>query len=239
MWFLVNLFCYAILAIPLFQYLLHNRTAWLARVFPLIALALLLANALLVKPYGAAIGGYVTWHTITYAIYYALGFWLMVIPQPVWERLQSTRFTTLALGIALVIYLGLLLPFAQKTDDGYNLMTDGYWALFNTPWLSISHSSYALLYALATLIWCATMFGFAHRHLNHPHRRLPTLNRAVYPLYIFHMIFIFVGLYYLRSMSWQWFTEFLILTLGTFIGTAILVFTYDRILFMRPLVGLS
>ncbi len=239
LWFLVNLFCYAILAIPLFQFLLQNRNGWLARVLPLITLALLLANALLVKPYGAAFDGYITWHTINYAIYYVLGFWLMVAPQSTWDRLRSMRWATLAVGIALVIGLGLLLPFAQKTDDGYNLMTDGYWALFETPWLSPSHSSYAVLYAFATLIWCATLLGFAYRYLNHPHRWLPPLNRAVYPLYIFHMIFVFVGLYYLRDVTWPWFLEFMLLTLGTFLLSTVLYLVFDSVKPLRLLVGLG
>lgn len=239
LWFLVNLLCYSILSIPLFQWMQQNRTSIFVKWFPIFALLAILATAILVKPQGMAFNGYITWQTVTYVFYYALGFWLLVAPPTVWGRLHSVRYVLLCVGTLLAILLGALLPSAQITEDGFNLMTGGYWTVLNVPRFNAPHMAFAVVYAIATLAWCAILLGFAYRHLSHPHRWLAPLNRAVYPLYIFHMVFIFVSLFYLRFVSWPWFPEFLILTLGTYALSACLYLLFDSIKPLRLLVGLS
>ncbi|MEJ6709547.1 MAG: hypothetical protein QNK92_12280 [Amylibacter sp.] len=120
-----------------------------------------------------------------------------------------------------------------------NRIISGYWITRDWPRFSLINTSYSALYALTTPLWCAAIFGFGHHHLNRPNRFLPELNRAVYPFYIFHMVVMFIGLYYLRFTPWHWILEFIILTITTYFLTAILYLIFDKTPFLGPLVGLS
>ena len=120
-----------------------------------------------------------------------------------------------------------------------NRIISGYWITRDWPRFSLINTSYSALYALTTPLWCAAIFVFGHHHLNRPNRFLPELNRAVYPFYIFHMVVMFIGLYYLRFTPWHWILEFIILTITTYFLTAILYLIFDKTPFLGPLVGLS
>ena len=172
-------------------------------------------------------------------MYYIPGFWLMTTSFPVWALAARFRYVSLIGGIITVAILGLYLISMYSDTDDMNRMINGYWINQNWPRFSLINSSYSTLYALTTLLWCAAIFGFGHHHLNGPHRFLPKLNRAVYPFYIFHMVVLLVVLFYLRFTPWPWVLEFFILTITTYLGTAILYLIFDKTPFLGPLVGLS
>lgn len=237
LWFLVNLFLYSIASIPLMLWLLRgSRTARMA--IPLMALAAILIGALLIKPYDATLYR-LRWTAAVYWAYYILGFWIMTLPPTSWHHLARRKWLTLTLAIATLATLGLILGNLSANTDRMNLIINGGWIEQNWPFQSAVTAGYSLLYALNTVLWCATIFAFGYTLLNRNASILAPLNRAVYPFYIFHFPVLMVGLFYLRSVSWPWFAEFLILTFGTFAATGVLVWACDRIPFMRPLVGLS
>jgi glucan biosynthesis protein C len=239
LWFLINLFFYSILAVPLFRVLLQSPSSKIARALPIFTGFIILFAALWIKPQGAVFGEYLTWKTVIYAMYYIPGFWLMTTSFPVWALAARFRYVSLIGGIITVAILGLYLISMYSDTDDMNRMINGYWINQNWPRFSLINSSYSTLYALTTLLWCAAIFGFGHHHLNGPHRFLPKLNRAVYPFYIFHMVVLLVVLFYLRFTPWPWVLEFFILTITTYLGTAILYLIFDKTPFLGPLVGLS
>lgn len=163
----------------------------------------------------------------------------MTLPSTVWTQLSHRRWLILIVASSTLAALGLILAVLATDTTRMNLIINGGWVQNGWPFHTLTTAGYALLYATNTALWCAAIFAFGHQYLNRNARALPALNRAVYPFYIFHFPVLMVGLYYLRSLSWPWFPEFLILTIGTFFGTGLLVFLCDKIPFMRPLVGLS
>ena len=49
------------------------------------------------------------------------------------------------------------------------------------------------LMAVESNIWIFAVFGFAHKHLNKPGKILSYMSQGAYPIYILHMIFLFLG----------------------------------------------
>jgi len=94
--------------------------------------------------------------------------------------------------------------------------------------------------AVESCFWIFSMFGFAYRYLNHSSYILSYLSQGAYPIYIIHMIFIYVGSILILPLHIQVILKFILLVLFTFAGSFLL---YDlvlrRISFLRPLFGLK
>ncbi len=237
LWFLVNLFLYSIVSIPIMLWLLRGgRTACVA--IPLLALAAILISVLLIKPFDATLYR-LRWTALVYWAYYIIGFWIMTLPPVVWNRLARMKWISLIAAIATLSLLGLILGNLSAHTDRMNTIINGGWVQKYWPFQSFATAGYSLLYALNTAFWCTTIFAFGYVLLNRNSPILSHLNRAVYPFYIFHFPVLMIGLFYLRGLSWPWQIEFAFLTIGTFIGTGLLVWVCDFFPFMRPLVGLS
>lgn len=83
------------------------------------------------------------------------------------------------------------------------------------------------------------IFGFAAKYLNRPSKLLTYCNTAVYPFYIFHQTITVIIAYQIYQSSMSIAAKFFVLTLGTFIITAIIYEISKRIFFIRPLIGLK
>jgi len=94
--------------------------------------------------------------------------------------------------------------------------------------------------AVESCSWIFSMFGFAYRYLNHPSKILSYLSQGAYPIYIIHMIFIYVGSILILPLHVQVILKFILLAVFTFTGSFLL---YDlvlrRVSFLRPLFGLK
>jgi len=49
------------------------------------------------------------------------------------------------------------------------------------------------LLSVESTTWVLTVFAFGHRYLNHPGKALRYLSEAAYPVYILHMVFLYLG----------------------------------------------
>jgi len=89
-------------------------------------------------------------------------------------------------------------------------------------------------------MWIFAVFGFAYKYLNHPSRTLRYLSQGAYPIYIIHMIFLYLGSFLVIPLGIPAFLKFLLMVLFTGAGCFVL---YDliirRISFLRPLFGLK
>ncbi|WGI21987.1 acyltransferase family protein [Amylibacter sp. IMCC11727] len=237
LWFLVNLFLYSILSIPLMFWLLSS-SAMAHTLIPTLAIAAILIGALIIKPYDTTLYR-LRWTAPVYWAYYILGFWFMTLPTSAWGQLARLKWPALVCAILTLASLGAILASFGENTDAMNMTINGGWAQNGGSIFTLSTTGYSLLYALNTALWCSAIFAFGYTFLNRNAVVLPSLNRAVYPFYIFHFPVLMIGLFYLRFVSWPWGIEFLILTIGTFAVTGIIVWLCDQLPFMRPLVGLS
>ena len=94
--------------------------------------------------------------------------------------------------------------------------------------------------AVESCFWIFSMFGLAYRCLNHPSDLLTYLSQGAYPIYIVHMIFIYLGSILILPLHVHVILKFILLVVFTFAGSFLL---YDlvlrRISFLRPLFGLK
>jgi glucan biosynthesis protein C len=221
LWFLGNIFVYVLIFFPLFFYLkkhsgrkFHSLLTKLLH-HPLGLLILMIpfiAEAELVQPESFE----------TYAMN-AHGFWIGMLAfltgflcvysgQVFWSTVTKWRWMLLALAAIL---------YTLRLFEGE----------FNAPYY---------LKSIESNLWIFTVFGFGHKHLNKPSKALSYLSPSAYPIYILHMVFLYLSSWLLFPLDLPPFLKFALVGLFTFAGCFLTYeFILRRIKFLRPLFGLK
>jgi len=172
LWFLGNLFAYVVLLCPLLYFLkrsegtrLHRGAAALLRT-PMGLLpifVLLVAEAIIIDPVPFELYA-MTWHGFLLGLLAFLSGFVLVWSGPTcWQMLLRWRWAL------LVMAAGLFTVRLNRTE---------------TP---------SWLLSVESTTWVLTVFAFGHRYLNHPGKALRYLSEAAYPVYILHMVFLYLG----------------------------------------------
>ena len=220
LWFLGNIFVYVTIFFPLFFYLKKRPEGKFQQIMsklmsnPLGLLLLMIpfiAEAELVQPDSFE--------------YYAMndhGFWIgmiafitgflcVYIGQAFWNTVNKWKW--LFLAIATTLYI---LRFLEGE--------------FNAP---------HYLKSIESNLWIFTVFGFGHRYLNKPSKALTYLSQSAYPIYIIHMVFLYLASWLIFPLNIHAFLKLTLVTAITFIGCFVLYeFVLRRVKFVRPLFGL-
>ena len=93
--------------------------------------------------------------------------------------------------------------------------------------------------AIESVSWILTVFGFASRYLNTGSKALTYLSAAAYPVYILHMVFLYLGSYILFGLELSAITKFFVLIAFTGLGCFVTYELIRRISFLRLLFGLK
>ena len=221
LWFLKNIFIYVVVLSPLFFYLKKNKDGafvkWLINLFKnplglLFVIACIVIEAMLLNPESYELYA-MTWHGFVLGlIAFLFGFIFILSGNTFWPMILKWRwlFIILALSMFLVRYFI------------FELKAPNYYMAIESP------------------LWIFSMFAFAYRYLNHPSNTLTYLSQGAYPIYIVHMIFIYVGSVLIIPLDIHVILKFIFLVIFTFAGSFLL---YDlvlrRISFLRPLFGLK
>ena len=221
LWFLKNIFIYVILLSPLFFFLRKNDNGiiktWLKKLFKsplglLLIIASFVLEANILDPESYEMYALTLHGFILGMIAFLFGFIFIYSGETFWPMILKWRwlFILIALGLFLVRYFV------------YELKATNYYM------------------AVESCFWIFSMFGFAYRYLNHPSKTLTYLSQGAYPIYIVHMIFIYVGSILIIPLHIHVILKFILLVVFTFAGSILL---YDlvlrRISFLRPLFGLK
>ena len=220
LWFLANIFIYVILLSPVFYYLKRNENGiinrWLKNLFrnPLglmLIVGAFILEAVLVKP-----DTYETYSMTLHGFLIGLmaflfGFCFVYSGNTFWRTVLKWRW--LFLSIAVILFLVRLIQFELKAPN--------------------------YLLAIESNNWIFAVFGFAYKYLNHPSKTLSYLSQGAYPIYIIHMIFLYLGSFLIIPLGIPTILKFIFIVAFTGIGC----FTfYDliirRVNFLRPLFGL-
>ena len=220
LWFLKNIFIYVVVLSPVFFYLRKYKdgliAGWLKKLFKnplglLIVVAAIVAEALIIDPESYELYAMTPHGFVLGMISFLFGF-LFVFSGSFWPMILKWRW--LFLGLAFALYLIRYFVF--------NLKAPNY------------------LMGIESPLWIFAMFGIAYKYLNQPGRTLTYLSQGAYPIYIVHMIFIYLGSILILPLDIPVFIKFLLLSVFTFLGSLGL---YDlvirRIPFLRPLFGLK
>jgi surface polysaccharide O-acyltransferase-like enzyme len=203
LWFIVYLYVYALLLVPLL--------AWWRRTQPVLrpgvwiyALALPLGiNEALLKPLFPESHNLIRdWYTFNhYLLLTIYGVVLASIPGT-WDWLAARRRWSLAVGLAVIT--GLLLMFEAGV---------------------IAHDSVAdfLLANVFTWLWLLVFLGYGRQYLSFGNRFLSWARDASYPVYILHQTVIIVIAYKVIQLPWRPWTKYWIV-LGATLVTCVLVY---------------
>ena len=99
-----------------------------------------------------------------------------------------------------------------------------------------------LLYRLSneSTLWIYSVFAFGFKHLNKNSNALKYLSQGAYPIYIIHMIFIYLASYLIFPLSIDMRLKYLLVVVLLFVGSfAFYEFLIRRISFIRPFFGLK
>lgn len=220
LWFLGNLFCYTIILLPLFYYLKRNEgkqhPEWVARVCrtPLVLLpvyALFIAEVLIVVPVPFELYA-MTWHGFAIGLLaFFCGFLFVWCGVPFWQMLFRWRWLFAAIAAGLFI---LRLAHVQSMAPTY-------------------------LVAIESNSWILAVFAFGYRYLNRPSSALSYLSKAAYPVYIVHMMCLYLASMVVFPLPIAVPLQFTLVLLLTVVGCfALYELLIKRVRFLRVLFGL-
>src|SRR5690606_24483095 len=172
LWFLGNIFAYVVLLLPAFFYIKINKdkrvATWIKKLFSnpmglLLVIAAFIVEALLVNP--AIYEMYaMTWHGFFLGlIAFFFGFCFVLSGAFFWNMILKWRW--LFLSLALLFYAYRL----------YEMRVPGFQI------------------AIESNLWMFSVFAFVYKYLNNQSKILNYLSQAAYPVYIVHMLFLFLA----------------------------------------------
>lgn len=173
LWFLGNLFIYVLILLPAFYYLKRYKDATTSRVAKLMrtplgllpVFAVFVLEVLILNPVPFELYA-MTWHGFFLGLLaFFFGYFFVWCGPVFWNMLLHWRWTFL-------------------------LFAAGLFALRIT-WFQNGSPNY--LISIESNCWIFAVFAFGHNYLNRPSPALRYLSKAAYPVYIIHMMFLYLG----------------------------------------------
>lgn len=220
LWFLGNIFVYVLLFAPLFFYLKNNENGkvvgLIRKIFSspfglLLVIAAFIVEAMILKPYPYELYA-MTWHGFFLGMLaFLFGFCFVLSGDAFWNMLLKFRWFLLALAVALFV---LRLVYFQMNTPVYLLVTESQ-------------------------CWILSVFVLGYKYLNRGGKVLTYLSQAAYPVYILHMIFLYLGSYFIFKMEITVQVKFVLVLLFTAAGCFATYELIRRVKWLRPLLGLK
>ena len=220
LWFLKNIFIYVIALSPVFFYLRNHKNGivnkWLKKLFRnplglLLIIAAFMLEAILLNPESYEMYA-MTWHGFFLGLLaFLFGFVFVLSGETFWPTILKWRW--LFITLALLFFVNRYVQFELKAPN--------------------------YLMAIESCMWIFAVFGFGYKYLNHPSKTLSYLSQGAYPIYIIHMIFLYLGSFLILPLEIPTILKFILVIAFTFIGCFALYEIIRRVPFLRPLFGLK
>ncbi len=221
LWFLANIFIYVILLSPLFFYLKKKKESrtgrFIASIFGgtaglIIILLAFILEAFLLSPVSYETYS-MTMHGFTLGLLaFLFGFLSVYAGLPFWTRLSRWRW--ILLSLAIILFIIRLSVFDLKAPN--------------------------YIKSIESNLWIFALFGLAYKYLNRGSKALTYFSKAAYPVYILHMIFLYLASYFIIPVDIPAGLQFVLILLITFTGSfALYELIIRRIKLLRPLFGLK
>lgn len=219
LWFLGNIFAYVLLLSPIFFYLKKNENGRVANAIKsifstplglLLVVAVSIVEALLVKPVPYELYA-MTWHGFYLGmVAFFFGFCFVLSGNKFLTMMNKGRWVFLLIAIVLFVFrLQLQMKFPQY------------------------------LIPVESNCWIFAVLAFGHKYLNNPSKVLTYLSQAAYPVYILHMIFLYLGSLIIFPLAINVQVKFILLLAFTGIGCFATYELIRKVNFLRPLFGLK
>jgi peptidoglycan/LPS O-acetylase OafA/YrhL len=174
LWFLGNIFIYLLLLLPLLFYMKRNENSHfiitLKKILAgpiclLIVIAAFIAEAFLLQPMLYELYA-MTWHGFFLGLLaFFFGYMFMLGGEPFWSMLRRWRYILLAIALALYIYR------------------------LTQPQMKVRQT----LLVIESQCWIFSIFALGYTYLRQPGKKLQYLSLAAYPVYIIHMVILYLA----------------------------------------------
>ncbi|MEL6842028.1 MAG: acyltransferase family protein, partial [Bacteroidota bacterium] len=220
LWFLGNILIYVLMLTPLFVYL---------KKYPQ-------------KAVGRAIKSFMS-HPLGWAALIGMFVLEAVLLNPELFTLYAFSAHGFCLGLLaflsgyLMVYAGL--PFWERLASWKWILFAAASSLFLLRLFYFELVGPNPLLAVESNLWVLTVLGLGYHYLNRSHPALPYLSEAAYPVYILHMLFLYLASYFLFPTdipAWGAFILVLVITVGGCYAAFELI---RRVKWLRPLFGLK
>lgn len=220
LWFLWNIFAYVLLLSPLLFYLRNNQNGKLVAglktmlstplgLIPVIGL--FVAEVLAMKPHPYELYATTRHGVVLGALAFFVGFCFALCGHSFSSMLLKWRWLFLVSASGLFVIRSVLL---RANTPGYLLPVE-------------------------TNVWILSVLAFGYRHLNHPGKALSYLSQAAYPVYILHLIFLFLGSSLIFPLALSAPLKFVVVLAFTVAGCFTAFELIRRVSILRPLFGLK
>lgn len=220
LWFLGNIMAYVFVLSPVLFYLKNNEdgrvVTMIRKLFSnplglLFVIAAFIAEAMIIKPVPYELYA-MTWHGFFLGLLaFVIGFCFVLSGKGFWDMIQKWRWLLITLALT-----------------GYG---------FRQFYLGMATPSYMLV--AESQCWIFAVLAFGSKYLNRPGKALTYLSQAAYPVYILHMIFLFLGSYLIFPLEMPVHLKFVLVLLFTVAGCFLSFELIKRIKYLRPLFGLK
>lgn len=221
LWFLANIFLYVLLLTPLFFYLKNKHNSKFVRNLNkvighplgiLLVAGVFVLEAMLLNPEVYEMYA-LNWHGFVLGMLaFFFGFYFVQSGEGFWQTVLKWRWGYLF--TALLLYLIRWKVFYLKSPN--------------------------YLVAVESVVWVYAVFGFSFRYLNRSGKILSYLSQGAYPIYIIHMILLYLGSAIIMPLSISASMKFVCIVIFTSAGCfGIYEFLIRRLQFLRPLFGLK
>ncbi len=221
LWFLGNIFVYVVVLLPIFFYLKRNEDGVIAKgikrmlstpagLIPVVAT--FIAEAWIVNPRPYEMYA-MTWHGFFLGLLaFFFGFCFVLAGRAFWEMILKWRWLFFAVAVA---FFAVRLVYFQPFTPNY-------------------------LLAMESNCWIISVFAFGYKYGNRSNKTLRYLSEAAYPVYILHMIVLYIGSWLIFPLDIAAPIQFILLLVFTVIGCLILYeLVIRRINIIRLLFGLK
>lgn len=221
LWFLGNIFIYVLALSPVFFHLKRKENGrfmrWIKKIFSnpfglLLIILPFILEAVVIQPKIFEMY-FMSIHGFFLGLLaFFFGFCCVLSGDTFWNTILKWRWLFLALAIVL---------YAIRFTV-FELASPNY------------------LMAIESNFWIFAVFGFGYKYLNRPSKALSYLSQGAYPIYIIHMIFLYLGSFIILPMEIPIMAKFVLIAVFTFTGCfAMYDLLIRRIGFLRPLFGLK
>jgi glucans biosynthesis protein C len=220
LWFLGNIFIYVLALSPLLFFLKRNENEKVVGMIKkvlsnplglLVVVAAFVAEALIIKPMPYELYA-MTWHGFFLGLLaFFFGFCFVLSGNAFWNMIGKWRWLFLAVAVI-----------------GFG---------FRQFYLGMGTPSYLLV--AESQCWIFSVLAFGHRYLNFSNKALTYLSQAAYPVYILHMVFLYLGSLLIFPLDVALPLQFVLVLVFTFAGCFLSFEIIKRIKYIRPLFGLK
>lgn len=220
LWFLGNIFLYVLILLPVFYYFKQHAEGKIVvaikRIFStplglIVVVGVLMLESVWVSPAIYELYA-MTWHGFFLGlIAFFFGFCFVLSGSAFLGMLTKWKWVLLALAIALYVHR------------------------FLAPQMQV----HSLLVVMESNCWIFALFAFGYKYLNKDSKPLRYLSQAAYPVYIIHMVALYLSSALIFPLNIDVHLKFLLVVLGTFVGSLVFYeFVIRRLKIVRQLFGL-